>query len=367
MKHLITCFVFSFCSFVSFGQIDGPYVFYRNDQVIVQKILSGNVSMDSFPEADKTSHNINIAVDGHSGWSFTVSLKRNLVSNNSIVSGGRKTLFLSDIEGEFAAFHDLLIANKVIDEKYNWTFGNGRLVIAGDLFDRGKQVTQYLWLLYKLEDEAALKGGAVEVVLGNHDIMNLSGDFRYVDSMYFSNAAMLGHYYADLYGRNTELGRWLRSKNIIEKIGDVLVLHGGLSPAVVASAWSLQRINTSCRPFFDAGRKNIPDSLKPFFGKEAPFWYRGYFLEPKTTMAGIDSTLLLYDCKKIVVGHTIVDRNIAMYYKGKVIGIDVDEHKGNRFGLLLQNGKYYIVDDKGNRNLLLYKEGNDDIKESQVL
>ncbi len=366
MKSVFVIF-FLFSSLPSYAQSDGPYIFYRNDRLIVQHIISGKVTADSFPVVEKSSHKVEVNIDGHADWNFSVTLKENLIPNKSIVAGDRKTLFLSDIEGEFAAFHDLLIANKVIDQKYNWTFGKGRLVIAGDLFDRGKEVCQYLWLLYRLEEEAASKGGAVEVVLGNHDIMNLSGDFRYVQPEYISNASLLGRPYAELYNKDAELGRWLRSKNIIEKVGDILVLHGGLSPAIVAKGWTIEKINETCRPFYDAGKKSVPDSLKLFFGKEAPFWYRGYFLEPKSSPAGIDSTLQLYNCKKIIVGHTIVDRNIAIYFGGKVIGIDVDEHTGNRFGLLMEDSKFFSVDDKGNRTQLSYKTGNDEIKESQVL
>ena len=84
---------------------------------------------------------------------------------------------LSDIEGEFAAFKSLMQGNGIMDQNYKWTFGDGHLVICGDLFDRGNRVTEYLWLLYKLEDEAKAQGGYVHVILGNHDIMNLKRRF----------------------------------------------------------------------------------------------------------------------------------------------------------------------------------------------
>ena len=64
-----------------------------------------------------------------------------------------------------------------MDSACHWTFGKGHLVICGDLFDRGNDVTAELWLLYKLEEEAKEKGGYVHTILGNHEIMNLSGDF----------------------------------------------------------------------------------------------------------------------------------------------------------------------------------------------
>ncbi len=39
-----------------------------------------------------------------------------------------KLIAISDIEGNFEAFSSFLKANKVINDKYNWIFGNGHLV-----------------------------------------------------------------------------------------------------------------------------------------------------------------------------------------------------------------------------------------------
>jgi hypothetical protein len=275
-------------------------------------------------------------------------------------------LFLSDIEGEFAAFRELLLANQVIDQNYNWIFGKGRLVIAGDLFDRGKQVVPYLWLLYKLEDDARAKGGDVNVVLGNHDIMNLKGDFRYVQPVYMANARLLGHPYSELYGPDTELGQWLRSKNIIEKVGDVLVMHGGLSSAVLSKKLSLDQINTISRPFYDRPTKQLPDSLISILGNQGLFWYRGYFALPKASTGTVDSTLIQYGVKHMVVGHTIVKQNIGLYYGGKVVGIDVNEHRGDRAAALYTKGEWYLLDTSGQRKKLIYDPANDSIKKEDI-
>jgi len=51
------------------------------------------------------------------------------------------------------------------------------LVLVGDCVDRGQEVTQVLWLIYKLEIAAKNKGGSVHFVLGNHEIMNFQGNW----------------------------------------------------------------------------------------------------------------------------------------------------------------------------------------------
>jgi Calcineurin-like phosphoesterase len=338
------------------GITDGPYVFYQGDRTVVKSVhKQGNTyaaDSTSFSMADQQNHLLSVHLDGHPEWDFTVKLKSGNIPRGCVFAGASKTLILSDIEGEFEPFRNLLLAAKVIDVHYNWTFGDGKLVVAGDLFDRGKQVCQFLWLLYKLEGEARAKGGDVNVVLGNHDIMNLQGDFRYVEPEYDANAKLMGQTYRDLYAGNTELGQWLRSKNIIEKIGDLLVLHGGISPEILSRRLSLTDLNDETRPYYATAYSDVPDSLKDFINEKALFWYRGYFLEPKASQGMVDSTLTLYGCKKIVVGHDIID-HVAAFYNNEVIGEDVDEHEGTHEALLIDEGKYYRIDDKGNKALMI--------------
>jgi len=350
---------------------DGPYVGYENGQVYVKTIRKDDdllvpVSI-SYAEAQKVDLTLDVVPEGRPDWGFKVKLKQVMDTGAAVYPANDKTLFISDIEGEFAPFRKMLLAAKVIDAQYSWTYGQGSLVIAGDLFDRGKDVVPELWLLYKLEDEAKAAGGSVHVLLGNHDIMNLSGDHRYTDPKYFKNAWLLGTDCSGLFGKDTELGRWLRSKNIIEKIGDVLAMHGGLSLKIVARQQTLEVINRECRPYFDAGTNAVPDSLRVFFGSNAIFWYRGYFMQPKITEAQLDSSLRFYKARYIVVGHTIVKWNIASYLGGKVIGVDVDEHKGHTAAALYENGNWFTIDADGRRKELVYRPENDHIRKEDIL
>ncbi len=47
-------------------------------------------------------------------------------------------------------------------------------------------MTECLWLIYSLEEKAKAAGGYVHFILGNHEIMNMQGDFRYVQDKYRS-------------------------------------------------------------------------------------------------------------------------------------------------------------------------------------
>ena len=46
--------------------------------------------------------------------------------------------------------------------------------------DRGPDSRKALDLLERLQDEAQRSGGAVHALLGNHEIMRMLGDLRYV-------------------------------------------------------------------------------------------------------------------------------------------------------------------------------------------
>lgn len=350
---------------------DGPYVSYQNGNITITTIEKDDDLLmpktKTYAMDRKAELVLDVTPEDHKEWAFKVKLKAAIETNQSVYPAANKTLFLSDIEGEFAGFRKMLLAAKVIDEQYNWIYGAGSLVVAGDLFDRGKDVVPELWLLYKLEDDAKAKRGSVQVILGNHDQMNLSGDHRYTDARYFKNAWLLKTDCTGLLGKDTELGRWLRAKNIIGKTGDVLVMHGGLSPEVRATGLTIEQINSQSRPYYDYKLKDIPPESKVFFGSKSPFWYRGYFMQPKTSMAGVDSTLKQYDCKYIVVGHTIIKWNIASYYGGKVVCTDVDEHKNHTAAVLYENRQWFVVSDRGKTRPLIYKPSNDNIKEEDIL
>jgi len=145
--------------------------------------------------------------------------------------GVSKILAIGDLHGEYDSFAKLLINTGVIDEKLSWRWGKGHIVICGDVFDRGQKVTECLWLIYKLQQQARLAGGEVHLILGNHEIIHLlkmgRGDLATKYAVLFYN---VGLDYADFFEREFELGRWLRARPLAVRIGENLFVHGGIPP-----------------------------------------------------------------------------------------------------------------------------------------
>ncbi len=337
---------------------DGPYIFFGEKAEINQitpdennRVVSEVAYLDTEEIYDRSFRCYN--EDGKSLFNF--SIKKRFLKEEDKYKMPKKLVILSDIEGNFNAFSDLLKSTRVVDENLNWQFGEGHLVLLGDFFDRGNQVTECLWLIYKLEQEAAKTGGKVHFILGNHETMNLEGDLRYVHYKYFANAIEFNKDYNSFFNENTFLGKWLRTKNVAVQIGRTLFVHGGISPQFAVKNIDLPTLN-------ERARKNLGvplDSLvndtiavaifNPFTG---PLWYRGYFEEELTTES-VDAILNHLGIKKIVVGHTPVT-NIQELHGGRVVSIDVPHALGKKYqqALFIEKGKYYVVVLDGKKELI---------------
>ncbi|KAJ3033703.1 hypothetical protein HDV00_005888 [Rhizophlyctis rosea] len=85
----------------------------------------------------------------------------------------RNFFAVSDLHGDMQAFLLLLrLAGLLHLNKETWTGEKSILIICGDIFDRGPHVRAILSLVQKLEVQAALAGGEVKYLIGNHEDMH---------------------------------------------------------------------------------------------------------------------------------------------------------------------------------------------------
>ncbi|MBK8981603.1 MAG: metallophosphoesterase [Ignavibacteria bacterium] len=327
---------------------DGPVIVYEEGNIKSYSVIPGSNDFKTSVKTIGAEDILSCYVD-EKGDQFNFRLKESVNTENDVYDLPEKMLILSDIEGNFKGFYLILKGAGVINENFEWTFGNGHLVLVGDFFDRGLNVTECLWLIYKLEYEAEQSGGKVHFILGNHEMMVLRGDLRYVRAKYFSNADSLKLSYDKWFAKNTELGKWLRSKNAVEKIGDYLFVHAGISKDFPADTFSLTDINVNIRLSIDKTFPGGKTSKDIFIGSGGPLWYRGIIKETET-QEDVEKTLSVFNSSKMIAGHTIVD-SIKHLYNGKVIAIDLDHNentkKGVMFALWFENGKFYMIDNNG--------------------
>lgn len=250
---------------------------------------------------------------------------------------------MSDIHGQYDAARKLLLNSGVMDEDHNWTYGHGHLVIVGDIFDRGPQVNEALWLVHNLQIQAVAAGGRVHFLLGNHETMILSGDVRYLNNRYLSTMALLTTPYRDLYGKDTYLGRWLRTLPLTIRINDKVFVHGGFSKELLREVSSLEKINDNYHRYLIDKDVNVAvaesEKLRVLQGREGPLWYRGYFLDRDFTEGDIDKILRKLKAEQLIVGHTSFNA-IKSYFNGKVLAVDSSIKFGSTGEILLiENGE----------------------------
>ena len=176
----------------------------------------------------------------------------------------RRVVVFPDVHGAYQELLSVLRATAVIDDSLHWQGGATHLVSLGDLMDRGPDSRKVLDLLMRLEREAQDAGGAVHVLLGNHEVMNIVGDLRYVSAPEFAAyagsedsrlreaawervlqqdpaalradfdssfpAGYFGHQQA--FAATGQYGAWLLTKPFLFIINDTAFVHAGLSGMV---------------------------------------------------------------------------------------------------------------------------------------
>ncbi|MEM6320747.1 MAG: metallophosphoesterase [Bacteroidota bacterium] len=352
--------------------LDGPYLFHKGKSAELIQVTgtSNTYNIETVSIRKSESLELTCRVDNADQDEFTIPILKKIKTPKSTYKQPEKLLAISDIEGNFNAFYSLLVNNGVMDKSYNWTFGKGHLVLIGDFMDRGNNVTPILWLIYKLEQAAAQKGGVVHFILGNHEILNLQGKTDYVDKKYLKLAKKLSGKqdaeaaYSDLMSDDQELVRWMKSKNTMEKIGDILFVHGGISPEMAATNFTIEQVNSIVRRRLQNGPARDPfDKMDEdfLFASHGPLWFRGmasayrnYY--KKCTAEEIDKALKRYKVNHITIGHTIA-HEISFDFNGKVIRTDVkhgdQKNSTTSQALLVQGKKFFKVDGLGEKEEIL--------------
>jgi len=108
-------------------------------------------------------------------WSTALADEWNFPGVNRIVAVG-------DIHGAYEAMVATFKEADVIDDRLAWNGAETHLVLTGDLLDRGPDSRRVMDFIMRLEGEAVRAGGQVHQLLGNHEVMNLIGDLRYVSN-----------------------------------------------------------------------------------------------------------------------------------------------------------------------------------------
>ncbi|CAN5379040.1 hypothetical protein BH24GEM3_BH24GEM3_12920 [soil metagenome] len=240
-----------------------------------------------------------------------------------VVSGVDSIFVVADTHGDYGSLIRLLQNGRVIDGQQRWSAGRSHLVLLGDVFDRGPDVTRILWFLYDLERQAERQRGRVHLLLGNHEIMVMQGDLRYVAPKENLIAELHQVDYSRMFDvRQSILGRWLATKPALLKINSVLFAHGGVSPDYLPFTvptlddtlagymredifyhWADSTFWTNPANLVGHDSASIARRENFFWDENSVFWFRGY-VQQDTLGAALQAVLRRYGSDLLVVGHT---------------------------------------------------------------
>ncbi len=310
-----------------------------------------------------------------------------------------RIIALGDLHGDYEAYEALLKHAGLIDNRGRWVGGETVLVQTGDIPDRGPDSFKIIEHLRNLQKKAPRKGGKIVSLVGNHEVMNVTGDLRYVhpgeyeafanrgsrqrrEATYHANRETLEAFYlkqdsslssneikekwfeATPLGKlehqtawrpDGDVGEWIINNPAVAIVGDSLFVHGGISADY--AAFSIDDINAMVREALIA-RNTAPTSI--LYDVNGPLWYRGHVhnapasaqeegsqstetvAAPKMSPSEeVDLVLDAFSVQRIVVGHTPSLTGVKASYGGKVIQIDTGIAKyygGTQSYLEIRNG-----------------------------
>lgn len=301
---------------------------------------------------------------------------------------GKRVVAIGDLHGDLAKARRSLELGGVLDTRNGdcWCGGDSIVVQVGDVLDRGDEELAILELFGRLQEEAAEEGGAVFLLNGNHEIMNVAGDFRYVTLGGYEEVAQVvgGQEWWDenrMFNADTgeeippsvesavvlrrgqfepggPLARQLATNSTVLVVNDSVFVHGGLHKEHIE--FGLQRLNHGVSMWMLGLREGCDDQpldpevcldvdaevpppprVKPpavaVAGTNGAVWSRTYSQEGflgRSAAAELKETLDAVQlpwggaARRMVVGHTPQMRGLNGSHDGRIWRVDAGMSKG---------------------------------------
>jgi hypothetical protein len=250
--------------------------------------------------------------------------------------GAERVVAIGDLHGDVTAARAALRLAGALGADDHWAGGKLVVVQTGDQLDRGDDEPDILELLERLAREAAAAGGALHALNGNHEVMNVAGDFRYVTPDGFRDyaaseadlePALVERVPAEQRGRagaflpGESVAKRLAKRPSIVQVGDSVFVHGGITEAHVRHG--IDRINREIMSWMSTPRLVEPPAIA--MTPEGPLWTRIYSegVPSSSACAELGRVLASLSARRLVVGHTVQEQGINSACEGRVWRIDV--------------------------------------------
>jgi hypothetical protein len=241
---------------------------------------------------------------------------------------------IGDLHGDLGATRSALRLAGAIDEADRWVGGNLVVVQTGDQLDRGNDEPEILDLLDSLRTQARASGGDLHVLNGNHELMNVKLDLRYVtlegylDFLPTPVAEPVSATPQQVVDGVTARIKAMRpggpvalrlaERNVIAIVGETVFVHGGVLPHV--AEYGIERLNQETRQWI---RKEIPCPPAVLLPSDGPVWSRHYSDETdEEDCRMLEEVLRTLGAQRMVVGHTVHEKGITAACNKRVWRVD---------------------------------------------
>ena len=152
------------------------------------------------------------------------------------INDSNRIIIIGDVHGDIKRFKSILIDSKIINNNLEWIAepSNTIIVQLGDQIDSLNRNTNENWevlndyeMIYfteHLNNIAKVKGGLCISLIGNHELMNVIGDFSYVSPLNKSDENTR----KALFKAKGSIALILAKRPLIIKIKDLLFCHAKL-------------------------------------------------------------------------------------------------------------------------------------------
>jgi len=230
-----------------------------------------------------------------------------------------RLVIIGDIHGDIKRFKNILLDAQIINNNIEWIAEpqNTIVIQMGDQIDSLNRIEDNDWEVIEdiemlkftdlLDKIATAKGGRVISIIGNHEFMNILGNYTYVSAKSIANNEKRRR---ELFKPNGQLSKILSNRPIIVKIGSLLFCHAGLK---ISHLFVLQKYNKDIfylnklwKTFALTNNINNPEDSDIFskiiLDDDGILWTRSLNVGEELNI------LLKYvNCNHMFVGHTVVD------------------------------------------------------------
>lgn len=237
-----------------------------------------------------------------------------------IIGKRKRLIVIGDIHADYNQLVRIFMNLKLIDSNKKWiaTPTDTCIIQVGDQLDGGGRFynetngeIQILDFLEDIHEQAIIYGGGVYSLIGNHELMNVLGNFSYVSKKDIDSTGG-EKYRKELFLPGGVIANRLScTRNVVLKVGSFLFVHAGILPHTLSEnkdrTSMIKFLNGLMRDFLQGKIKRDNSNINKYFtNSNSILWNREYGkkIDKKETCDKLDKVLNYFSVNGMIIGHS---------------------------------------------------------------